>query len=282
MSNDVARSVLPLLALDGVREAVDGARKACTQLRWHQALRRRIPEAATESRVRGARDTAFLDGIQLPVDTVRDLSRGAVTWRQDPLPDELVVRGAIQVTAEAEHLRSVLAAAPRQAVARLHTAAASPLVAAEALGRPRRAGEDCLELVELGHAVDPAALPARLDGVVALLAAAGQVPAGVVASLVHAEVAVARPFTYGNAMVARALERVVVQAAGLDPTGVAVPESGHRSLGLRAYVGALAAYATGTPDGVRLWLLHCCDAMVRAAAEGGRVADAVLAGRTDV
>jgi hypothetical protein len=31
---------------------------------------------------------------------------------------------------------------------------------------------------------------------------------------------------------------------------------------------------------VRLWLLHCCEAMVAAAAEGTRVADAVLAGRT--
>ena len=110
MSSPVAASVEPLLRLPGVTDAVAAAREACTQLRWHQALRRRIPEAAAESRVRGARETAFLDGIQFPVETVRDLSRGALSWRDDPLPDEQVLRGAVQVTAEAEHLLSLLEA----------------------------------------------------------------------------------------------------------------------------------------------------------------------------
>lgn len=281
MSSPVAASVEPLLRLPGVTDAVAAAREACTQLRWHQALRRRIPEAAAESRVRGARETAFLDGIQFPVETVRDLSRGALSWRDDPLPDEQVLRGAVQVTAEAEHLRAVLSAAPRQVVARLHTAAATPLgVEAAALGRPRGPEAVCAELVELGEPVAAERVAARLDGIVELLRAVGPVPAGVVGALVHAELAVVRPFERGNGLVARALERVVVQAGGLDPTGVAVPEAGHRSLGQTAYVGALAAYATGTQDGVRLWLLHCCEAMVAAAAEGTRVADAVLAGRT--
>jgi len=281
VSSPVAASVEPLLRLPGVTDAVAAAREACTQLRWHQALRRRIPEAAAESRVRGARETAFLDGIQFPVETVRDLSRGALSWRDDPLPDEQVLRGAVQVTAEAEHLRAVLSAAPRQVVARLHTAAATPLrVEAAALGRPRGPEAVCAELVELGEPVAAERVAARLDGIVELLRAVGPVPAGVVGALVHAEMAVVRPFERGNGLVARALERVVVQAGGLDPTGVAVPEAGHRSLGQTAYVGALAAYATGTQDGVRLWLLHCCEAMVAAAAEGTRVADAVLAGRT--
>ncbi|WP_156188154.1 hypothetical protein [Arsenicicoccus sp. oral taxon 190] len=281
MNPTVAASVRPLLDLPGVTDAVAAARESCTQLRWHQALRRRIPEAAAESRVRGARETAFLEGIQLPVETVRDLSRGALAWAATPRADEQVVRGAVQVTAEAEHLRGVLRAAPRQVVARLHTAAASPLGVPEAtLGRPRAAGDACAELVELGAPAAAELLPARLEGIVELLGALDAVPVGVVAALVHAEVAVARPFGRGNGLVARALERVVVQAGGLDPTGVAVPEAGHRLLGQTAYAGALAAYATGSPDGVRLWLLHCCSAMERAAAEGTRVADAVLAGRT--
>ena len=45
------------------------------------------------------------------------------------------------------------------------------------------------------------------------------------------------------------------------------------------YVGALTAYATGSRDGVRLWLEHVCAALVAAAADGRAVADAVLAGR---
>ena len=62
-------------------------------------------------------------------------------------------------------------------------------------------------------------------------------------------------------------------------TGVAVPEVGHADRAGTDYRGALGAYVSGGPDGLRLWLLHSADAVVRAAAEGTRIADAVLAGR---
>ena len=88
-----------------------------------------------------------------------------------------------------------------------------------------------------------------------------------------------RPFAHGNGVVARALERALVQRTGLDPTGVAVTELGHFRQGLPAYVGALTAYASGSRDGVRLWVEHSCEALVSAAEEGRSVADAVLAGR---
>ncbi len=99
------------------------------------------------------------------------------------------------------------------------------------------------------------------------------------AALVHAEIATVRPFVRGNGLVARAVERAVIRASGLDPTGVAVAEVGHRSAGPGAYLGALAAYASGSPQGVALWLTHCAKAVVVGAQEGGRIADAVLAGR---
>ena len=83
----------------------------------------------------------------------------------------------------------------------------------------------------------------------------------------------------GNAVVARALDRAVVRAGGLDPTGVAVTEAGHGAQGGAAYLGALAAYGRGDAAGVGLWISHCCTAVQAAAAEGERVADAVLAGR---
>ena len=67
---------------------------------------------------------------------------------------------------------------------------------------------------------------------------------------------------------ARAVERALVQATGLDPTGVVVTEAGHAAQGGPAYLGALAAYATGTPEGVGLWLGHCADAVVAGAAHG--------------
>ncbi len=93
-------------------------------------------------------------------------------------------------------------------------------------------------------------------------------PAVVVAALVHAEVAAIRPFVHGNGLVARAMERAVVQAYGLDPTGVAVPEAGHVAHGGPAYVGSLAAYAGGGTRGVGLWLVQAGEALTTAAGEG--------------
>ena len=91
--SSVAESLSALAALPGVPEATAAARDACTTLRWHEALRRRIPQAAAESRVRGARASAALDGAQVSVDLVRDLMRGAAAWPSEPDPLEQVLRG---------------------------------------------------------------------------------------------------------------------------------------------------------------------------------------------
>jgi hypothetical protein len=272
-------SVNALAALPGMADKIDAARAACTALRWHNALRRRIPEAAAESRVRGAWASGELDGARLSVEIVRDLMRGAVTWHDDTDPVEEVMRGVICATAETERLGPVVLNAPMQALARLHTAAAAGLVPADELGRPRRDGEDSREFVEIGEAPPAAEARARLQGVVQLLAGAATLPVPVVAALAHAEIVTARPFSRGNGVVARAIERAVIQAGGLDPTGVAVPEVGHGTGGGPAYLGGLTAYTRGDAAGVGLWLTHCCDAIVAGAAEGERIADAVLAGR---
>ncbi|TQJ49268.1 Fic family protein [Phycicoccus sp. SLBN-51] len=276
---DVAASLNRLASLPGVPEQTTAAREACTRLRWHEALRRRIPEAAAESRVRGAHASAALEGANLSVELVRDLMRGATAWPEDPDPVEQVARGVVQATAETERLGPMLRTAPLQALARLHVAAASGLVEPEQLGRPRQAGEDSAEFVDLGPAPGADVVQERLAGIVDVLLAGDQVPAVVIAALVHAEVAHVRPFVRGNGAVARALERAVIQSTGLDPTGVAVPEAGHGAQGGPAYLGALAAYGTGTPEGVALWLEHCSKAVVAGAQEGERICDAVRAGR---
>jgi Fic family protein len=278
---DAADALRALADLPGVADRVAAARTACEQLRWHEALRRRIPEAAAESRVRGAQASAALEGATVPLDLVRDVMRGAARWPLDPDPVEQVARGAVQATAESEHVRSLVSTAPLQALARLHVAAASGLVDDAQLGRPRTAGETSSELADLGAPPAAGELQDRLDGLVQVLtvAAADGVPALVVAAVAHAEVAVLRPFVRGNGVVGRALERSVVQARGLDPTGVAVTEAGHAAQGGPAYLGALAAYGTGSRAGVRLWLEHCASALVAAAQQGGEVCDAVRAGR---
>ena len=278
MSN-VLPALQSLASVPEVGQAVDRAREACTQLRWHNALRRRIPQAAAESRVRGARASAALEGAEVSVDVVRELLVGATAWPAAPDPLERSLRSAVQATAETEHVRTLVLASPAQALARLHVAAGAPLVEAAEVGRPRRADEGCQELVEVGEATDARDLPARLDGLYEVVACHQSAPALVVAAVAHAEIAVMRPFTRGNAVVARAFERAVVQAAGLDPTGVAVAEVGHLREASAGYVGALAAYASGSPEGVALWLTYCAGSVERGALEGMRIADAVLAGR---
>lgn len=272
-------AVSRLAELPGVADDVESAREACTRLRWHQALRRRIPEAAAESRVRGAAASAELEGASLPVDVVRDVLRGAATWSPEPDPVERVVRGVVAATAETEHVRGIVLRSPMQVMARLHTVAAAGLVPDDALGRPRRDGETSSELTDLGDAPPPAEAATRLATVAELLVAMPRLPVLVAAAVVHAELATVRPFVRGNAVVARALDRAVVGAGGLDPTGVAVTEAGHGAEGAAAYVGALAAYGRGDVAGVGLWLRHCSAAVRVAAVEGERVADAVLAGR---
>ena len=277
--SSIAESLVPLSSLPGVAEATDAARAACTKLRWHEALRRRVPAAAAESRVRGARASAALDGAEMDLVMVRDLMRGATAWPQHPDPIEAVIQGAVQATAETEHLQALVVTAPAQALARLHTAAAGHLLPEPQVGRPRQAGDISQEFSDLGPAPDEAAVRARLAGIVELMLCVKDSPAVVVASLVHAEIATVRPFVRGNGLVARAMERTIIQASGLDPTGVAVVEVGHGAHGGAAYLGALAAYGTGTPEGVALWITHCAEAIVAGAEEGGRIADAVLAGR---
>ncbi len=271
-----------LAVLPGVPEAVEASRRACEELRWHPALRRLTPQCRAEAVVRAAHASAALDGARLPLDVVRDVSRGAVA-----APDDVagrVVLGAVRALARAEQLAAAgergLAAAPQQALAGLHVVAAAGLLAEADLGRPRRGGEAALDIPSGADVPGADAVAARLDALATALAGTTSAPALVVAAVAHAEVLSARPFVAGNAVVARALARVVVVGRGLDPTGVAVPEVGHLA-DADAYGAALAAYRSGTATGVAAWVVHCADALVAGVQEGQVVAGAVLAGRLD-
>lgn len=267
--------------LPGVTDSVTRAREACTQLRWHNALRRRIPEAAAEARVRGARASAALDGAELPVDKVRELVVGLRPW-DDGDPVQRVVRAAVRVADEAAEVDAAGLRSAGQVLARLHLAASAGQADAGAVGRPRGADAQVRELVEVGPVPPAAAAAERLQGVLGLLGESAGSNGILVAAVAHAEIATARPFASGNGLVARGVERVVLRVLGVDPTGVAVPEAGHLKGGTAEYAGALAAYATGSSEGVALWLVHAADAVASAAAEGVRIADSVMAGRFSV
>lgn len=290
MSITAESAVAELVRMPDVAESVDAAREACTRLRWHEGLRRRSPEAAAESRVRGATATALLEGAEpagseRSVDVVRDLLRGALgRSAREADPVWRTVLAAARVTARTEGVTVAHLRAPAQLVAALHTAAGAGLAPEHQLGRPRRPEEPVAGQEVLGPAPPAQEALARLGAVHGLLgsAVAGRAPALVVAAIAHAEIAVARPFVSGNGLVARALERVVLTVCGVDPTGVTVPEAGHAGRAGTDYRGALAAYASADPTGVRLWLVHSAEAVVLAAEEGMRIADAVRAGRLDV
>lgn len=278
----LSRQLAALVDLPDVRAKAEAASEACTRLRFHEALRRRIPEAAAESRVRGARASAALDGVDFPVDLVRELMSGSRPWPEHPSPDLSTLKGAVAATAESERVAALVRTAPLQALARLHVAAGSPVIRPERLGRPRRGDETCDELVDLGPAPGADVVSARLADLSRMVNSLGPpsgIPAVVVTSLVHAEIAAVRPFVHGNGLVARAMERALLQAWGVDPTGVAVPEAGHVAAGGPAYLGALTAYAQGSAAGVGLWLRQAADAVAAGVAEGVRVCDAVRAGR---
>ena len=282
---DPLAPLVALASLDVVQEYAANAREACNQLRMHEALRRRIPEAAAESRVRGARESAMLEGAQWPLPSVRR-AFGGDAWEGPEDPVSLTVRGAIAATAESERAVAVILKAPLQAIARLHVAATGEWLEAGAVGRPRAPGETCGEFADLGPAPSAEEARMRLSALADLLSSVGaqadRVPGYVVAALAHAEIVTARPFVRGNGVVARAVERAVLQATGLDRTGVAVPEAGWTAQGGPAYVGSLAAYQGGSREGLDLWFESAGKAVLGGVLEGMRICDAVRAGRLNL
>ena len=80
----------------------------------------------------------------------------------------------------------------------------------------------------------------------------------------HAELATTVSFASHTGLVARAAERLVLVARGVDPASVLVPEGAH--LALRpAYESNLRGWATGGGAGRQAWLLYAAEAYARAA-----------------
>jgi len=239
----------PLLDLPGVRDAAEAARTGIDRLLGHKVLRRESAGVSTESALRGARASAALEGVDVPL---ADLRSGAVG---DP-----VVQGALRVSAGLGSMVETWPRAPGQVLARLHVLAAADLADPAVLGRPAP------------HA------GARLSGLFALITGATTVPAVIVAALVHGELAALAPFGVADGVVARGAGRLTGITRGLDPKALSVPEVGFAELGREAYDSALAGYASGTESGVAGWLVHCCRATELGALEGLAICESLLRG----
>src|SRR5690606_27270074 len=263
-SGPVKDPLAVLAELPGVPEAVTEAREAVDRLYRHRVLRRRSAEVSAESALRGARASAEISGVGVPLERLR---AGEV---RDP-----VVQGALRVSAELGGLGATWRTAPRQVLARLHALAAAGQVNEERLGRPRGEGDPVDDPLDLGEPPGPQETAARLNGLVSLVTGRTTAPALVLGAIVHAELAVLRPFGVADGVVARAAERLTLVEFGLDPKSLAVVEIGH--LG-PPYREGLRAYQTGTSQGVGRWILHCASAVVQGVREATAVCEALQRG----
>jgi hypothetical protein len=244
-----ADPLTPLLALPGVADGVAATRASVDRLLNNRVLRRRSPDVSAESSLRGAWVSAALSGASATLDDVRS---GAAAG--DPL-----VQGALRAQAALATLADTWTHAPRQALARLHAVAAADLVGdTDTLGRPATGTAE------------------RLDTLAAVLVAT-EAPATVVAAIVHGEILSLDAFAPASGIVARAAVRLTLIDRGLDPKSLVVVEAGHRDLG-EQYPAALAAYRTGTPDGIATWLNHCADAIVAGVQETTAICEAMARG----
>jgi hypothetical protein len=200
-----------------------------------RGLRRTTPELTAESLLRGAHASAVLDGSSSSLETVRSEGGGPVD------------RAAVRLSTELLALVPTLQQSPLQALARLHTVAAKGAVPDDDLGRP----------------LDPTRA-GRLRDLARLLTGPTTAPALVAAAVLHAELLAISPFATHNGLVARAAERLLLVARGVDPTSLVVPEAGH--LAVRPeYESNLRAYAEGGPPGVHAWLLYAAEAYAKGA-----------------
>jgi hypothetical protein len=237
-----------LLELPGVTDAVTRARDALVAVHNHPVNRKGWPASAAEASLRAARASAALDGA--PLDP------GIAETVTDP-----VLAGAVRVAEESGRLLGVWRTSPLQALARLHLLAAADLVPAE-----RHAGE-------LGRPRSSAETSARLSLLADLVTGGSSVPAPVLVAVVHGELLALAPFPSANGVVARAAARLTAVAAGLDPKGLAVPEVGHLRRS-EEYRRTADGFATGDPDELAAWLLHCCAQWEAGAREGLSIAEA--------
>jgi hypothetical protein len=244
-----ADPLAPLMELPGVAEAVTRARDEVTAVHRHPANRSSWPATAAEASVRAARASAVLDG-------------GSAALPHDGPVDDPVLAGALRAAEALGGLLGTWQRAPLQALARLHVLAAADLSSESQLGRPRSSHE----------------VTVRLDGLGRLVAGGSRIAAPVLAAVVHGELLALVPFAQGNGVVARAAARLTVVASGLDPKGLVVPEVAHLRRE-REYRAAAAGFASGEPEAIGRWIVHCCTALTAGAREATSIAQAVTTQR---
>jgi hypothetical protein len=214
-----------LARFEGVPSAVAAATDAVDAVLRDRGLRKISDEQLSQALLAGARAN-----VELTEDPAR--------WQI----------GALRLSAELASLAALIRVAPAQALARAHAVVARGVVPD----------------TDLGKIGSEPAMAARMNSLGELLTRPTSAPAIVVGAIAHAEVAVVAPFAEASGLIARVAEHLVLIAAGLDPYGVIVVEAGHAEKS-SSYPAGLNAYADGSVDGVKAWLLRCAVAVARGA-----------------
>jgi len=229
-SNDPSPDPLTWLTeLEGVPSAFASTRDGIDVMLRDRGLRKTTPAQTAESLLRGAHASAALEGSASSLEDVRTDSG-----------DE-IAQASVRVSSELLSLVPVLGRSPVQVFARLHA-----LTGGASAGRPVSA-DAANRLQSLSQTLLRTSAPALL-----------------VAALVHADLMTASPFADHNGIVARAAERLVLVARGVDRASLVVPEAGHLALRTE-YESNLRGYRDGGKNGLRSWLLYAAEAQAKGA-----------------
>lgn len=244
------------------------AHEALARLRFHPGLRSAWREARAEAAVREATAVATLLGVRTHVDEVR-LAGPMDAWNPgvDAGLDWAVGlwRAQVGLTQRFAPLNSKdpHREAPvvlRELIASTHTNSCSGLVAS------RRIDTSTL------------AMPRSADALSTVLTYAGSslqaiVKAAAVAALFRLE----DVFDPGSAAVGQAVARWLLVTEGVDPTGIAVL-SAYDATNQAAALSALAAWQSGTVQGLTHWLTHFAASVEYGAEVGMDIALHIQAG----
>lgn len=229
-------SGLPLM--DATSTLLSATRDEIDAVLWNRGVRAKAAEVAAASVMRGARDSAAVDGADTAV--------------VDDSPMGRILGNAQVLNARVPGLVDTWTHSPLQVLAELHAIAAQGFTSDEERGRPRST-EQVRDPLNLGVLPPATVISPRLTSLAQVITTSTS-PALLVAAVVHGELAALRPFEVGSGLVARASVRLVMASKGIDPSLFTIPEHGMFELGRPAYVSAIREYSAGTAEGINAYV----------------------------
>jgi hypothetical protein len=223
---------------DATSTLMSGTRDEIDSVLWDRGIRTKAAEVAAASVMRGARDSAAIDGADSAV--------------VDDSPMGRILGNAQILTARVPALVDTWSIAPLQVLAELHAIASQGFTPDTERGRPR-SGDDVRDPLNMGVLPPADVIGPRLAGLATVVTSSTS-PALLIAAIVHGELSALRPFEVGSGLVARASVRLVMASKGIDPSMFTIPEHGMFELGRPAYVTAIREYSAGTPEGINSYL----------------------------